>query len=121
MIEDVTKEFNGAIRSKFAIKPEILKFLLNHPRKAMCLENLCREIQICEKRALKIGFNIDEYKMLIRDIAFLFAERALKLAEEQAISSIERIRRETENNRIENAKETLKEYEGGIFKDIIEP
>lgn len=109
MITDVKKRFDRALVEKFKTLPDVLKFLIDHPRKKYCLDNLCAEIIRCEKGV--INFNAADYRDVIKSVAGMFALQALKKAEEDSLSSIEKIRRQSENDRFENAKELILELE----------
>lgn len=119
MIEQIRKIFDQTLVKKFGEKREILNFLINHPRKQICLENLCAQIQLAERKLLSIVFNVEIYKKTIHDIALMFAGQALRKAEEDQLSSIERIRREEQNRTIERANECVEEIEKGLSKKIL--
>lgn len=119
MRSDVEKIFDESLERVFGSSPNVLKFLKLHERKQICLNNLCAEIITCEKRSLI--FNAEHYREVIYEVAVnMFARKALEHAEQKAMSSAERGRREDEARRIEIAKEEIKEFEGGIYKSIIE-
>lgn len=90
MIREVTSEFNKWIHISFQHKREIVEFLWNHERKEKCINELCNQIKICEKKGKRIKFDVFEYKMVIKETAKLFARMALKKAEEDEVSKIER-------------------------------
>ena len=50
MIDAIQTRFDDWIKWKFKPLPEIIKFLLKHERKHICLENLCHEIKMIEIR-----------------------------------------------------------------------
>lgn len=121
MIAEVRELFDQALTNKFGTKKEILNYFLKHPRKELCITNLCEQIKECERRTYSFTFDSNLYRQTIKDVALMFASQALRKAEEDHLSSLERTRREEQNRRIERAKEEIQEFEGGIFKDIIEP
>lgn len=114
---DVRRLFDAALVEKFNQLPDVLNFLLKHERKKLCLDNLCAEIIRMNGR--KLLFELDTFKQVIETTADMFARKALKLAEENTLSSIERIRRQTESDRIKNAQEVMHELEkDGVIKKI---
>ncbi len=96
MRSEIKKIFDARIAEKFRTLPEVRKFLLTHERKEICIDNLCEQIQICERKLYSILFQAEDYKDTIHTVADMFCERALKKAEEDSISANERIRRMNE-------------------------
>lgn len=91
MKSDIEKIFNDHLTVKFQHKPEVLKYLLQNERKQVCLDNLCEQIILCEKRL--IIFDLTKWKFTITSTADMFALAALRVAEERALSPAERSRR----------------------------
>lgn len=118
MLSEVKIIFDEEIAKRFQSNEAVKNFLLRHERREICLNNLCAEISRIE--GLSINFNAEKYRYTIAQVVNMFATRALEVHEQKLLSNAERRRREDENRRIEIAKETLQEFEGGIFKDIIE-
>jgi hypothetical protein len=106
---DVRMLFDEALVEKFKHLPDVLQFLKTHERKKICVDNLCAEIIRMNGRKLLI--ELETFKMVIKDTAYMFAKKALQKAEEDTLSSVERIRRQTEADRIKNAQEVLHELE----------
>jgi hypothetical protein len=119
MIADVKKIFDQELTAAFGTNQNVLNFLIKHERKEICLNNLCANLISIEKRV--IVFNAEKYRYVIKNVAMMFADRALKVAEESALSKAERTRREDQSRQIEIAKETIQEFEGGIYKGILDP
>ncbi len=117
MRSDVEKRFNEALTDDFGKKPEILKFLKEHPRKKLCLDNLCEQIEIAERRTHQIIWNVKAYSHMIGSVARMFAKAAIGYAEEQQISSVEKIRRITESDRDAQLQGQLQEFikEGALI------
>jgi hypothetical protein len=114
---DVRRLFDEALVEKFKTMPEILNMLLKHERKKICLDNLCAEIIRMNGRRLL--FEVDTFKQVIETTAQMFARQALRKAEQDALSSIERIRLQTEADRIKNAQEVMHELQkDGIVAKI---
>lgn len=110
MKAEIEKIFDDHLREKFKATPEIVRFLIGHERKGICLENLCGQIEICERRQFNIGFNSKVYKRTIQDIGDMFASACLKHAEELALSSSERLRRITEGDKDKSIDEMVEEW-----------
>lgn len=114
---DVRRLFDDALVEKFKTIPEVLSFLKNHERKKVCIDNLCAEIIRMNGRKLLI--ELETFKEVVDTTAGMFARQCLKYAEQQSISSNEKIRRRTESDRIKDAQEVLHELEkDGIVKKV---
>jgi hypothetical protein len=111
MRADVLKIFDQFITDTFKAKPEVSRYLMNHERKNLCVDNLCEQIQIIERRRLKIVFDAAYYKRTIQDIARMFCNACLKHAEEKSLSSNERLRRIDEGNREADVKDMLNQWQ----------
>jgi hypothetical protein len=111
MISDIEKIFDLKLDDTFGKKPDVLNYLKNHERKNIVLENLSEQIKGCERANYSINFDVKKYHYTIDEIALFFARNALRYAEEQAVSRIERQRRIDEANKIEDAKEMMQELE----------
>lgn len=103
----VVKHFDAFIADTFKEKPEIKKFFIMHPRKNLCLDNLCEQIALCEKRTYSITFNAETYKRTIRDVARMFCTSALAQREQSQLSEAERARQTRENTRDEYVEEAI--------------
>lgn len=90
----VTDEFNKEVTRLFSNNPSILKFVLEHERKDLCINNIVKEIKLAEE---VINISKEHLKMLTKDFAVMFAKAALKLKEEQILSDAERARQIKEN------------------------
>lgn len=109
MRSDVESIFDGYIHRTFLEKPEIARFLLKHERKELCIQNLCEQIQGVERSRMSLTFTPSMYKKLIEDIARFFCQQALKQAEEQNLSSLEKLKRVTEAYRLEREEKEQEE------------
>ena len=88
----LASEFDKEITSMFKEKTEIRNFLLNHERKDLCINNLVTEVRKSEiNSAFKM--NKEHVITIAKEYAKTFSSAALKYAEEQAVSSLERERR----------------------------
>lgn len=102
MISEVKKEFDRFIEETFKEKHEIKKFLLRHERKDSCISNLCAELGKAEK---SIVFNVTKWRYAIREVAKMFCAQAIEHKTQQLLSSAEKLRRESEANKLNEAKE----------------
>lgn len=109
MIADVQKIFDAYLTTKLSPKPEILKFVLHHERKNLCLENLCGEIKVCEWKLGSQRFDLAKYKLTIEEVAKLFAATCLKAKGEELLTRNERIRRIDEASQYEELSKEIKE------------
>lgn len=102
---DVRKVFDETLVEKFKAQPDVLKFLIDHERKKVCLDNLCAEIIKMNGRRLLI--NIVDFKDVIKSVAGMFAHQALRKAEQDALSDLERIRLKVEASRLSTARDVI--------------
>jgi hypothetical protein len=109
MIEDVTKRFDLAIKTKFKDKPEIQSFLLKHERKNLCINRLCEQIVRSENYNIKI--HVQTYDSIIEDIAMMFARACLQKHEEEHYSSIKLQQIMAQHDHIKNAEAMIKDLE----------
>lgn len=86
---DVQRKFEEELGKIFPTKPEIGKFLARHERRELCLRNLCAQIVMAEQ-AMGGKFGRKQLDLLVKSTARLFAQAALKLAEERALSDIQK-------------------------------
>ena len=114
MIQDITKRFDKALSDMLDGHTEVKNFVLNHERKPVVLKNLCEQIMGCEKNLLV--FDVSRYQQVIDSTAGLFAKTAIGVAEQHAVSDLERQRRIDEQ---EKEKSILKDFEGEI-KEVTE-
>lgn len=90
-IERVRKRWDEAIRNKVGSEnKEVLKFLLRHERRAICIANVCNQIQIAEKRFGSRTLTNSEFNDLVDLCADLFASAALKAKEQELLSDAAR-------------------------------
>lgn len=111
MISDVTRIFDAYIVEMFADSPQVFKYLIGHERKRVCIERTCDEIQMCERKSWSIGWDVEKYRVVIRDMSKLFCMQALEHAEQAALSKAETARRITEAGRIDDIQAEFDEHE----------
>jgi len=97
--------FDKFLEETLAPKPEILKFVLNHERKDLVLNNLCDQILRAER--YNFNFNAEKYRFIIRSMAKTFATVCLEHHRQQALSSLEKIRIRNESENIQRAQEIM--------------
>lgn len=118
MEAEVIKEFEAVIMDIFKEKRDLQRFFLQHPRRQLFITNLCEQIDICEKRAYKITFEVREYKKTIRDMTKMFCQACLTHAEQKNMSESQRFAEERRLNAQENAVELIKDMvQEGLIQD----
>lgn len=113
---DIRALFDKALVQKFKDQSEVLKFLLDHERKRVCINRLCAEIIRMNGRKLLV--ELTYFEQVIETTANMFAFQALKKAEQDALSSIEKIRMRHDADTIERAKEVIREVEKDGLREI---
>lgn len=107
MITDIMPIFDGFIAEAFVTKPEIARFLITHERKKVCLERLCEQIRLCERRAFSITFDAQAYRKTIRDVAKMFCSQALEAHRQKNMTEAEKKQLRAENERDQYVDEYL--------------
>jgi len=111
MQAEVTKQFDKELTELFEDQPNVLSHLIYHERKPKVIESLCSQIKLCEREAYSLKFDKFKYRYVIKELAKYWASNAMRYAEEQAISRIEKQRRIDEANRIDEAQGLMDEME----------
>lgn len=106
----IEQKFDAALEKVFKEKREVLRFLHQHEVRPKCLDNLCEQIGIIERRNYKITFDVNDHTKLIREIAKMFAQAALNKHEHSLISQNEKKRLETEAGKDAEALGQIQEY-----------
>lgn len=105
---DVETIFNAAIDAAVKSKPEIHRFLFNHERKNMVIENLKKQIRETEwKNPLLLNSRI--INQLIEDIAKQFMERALEHKKQELMTQGERDLMVKQADKYKRAEEMLQD------------
>lgn len=118
MRSDIKKIFDQFIEEKFRPRPDLKRFFLNHPRKGICIDNLCEQIALCEKRIYSITFNSATYRDTIRQIAKMFCETALTQREQSLLSDAEKTRIRRHNEQDQRTDEVIEEMKkDGLIED----
>ncbi len=96
-MRDIIKPaFEGEINALFKDKPEIRKFIFNHERKELCINNLVKEIRLVELTMVKLDRG--RIQGLARDFARTFARLTLQRHKETNLTALQKrdIRKEKE-------------------------
>lgn len=110
----VAEYFDSWIIATF--KAENLRnYLLRHERKPICITRICEQIRIAELSNIRKRFDIWRYRQVVEACARMFADAALKHAEEQALSHAERMRRVDEASAMDNIKAEFDEMEKEVL------
>jgi len=107
MIQKIKERFDLKIKEVLKPKPEVMKFVLNHERKDIVLNNLCEQIQACERGI--ISFDTTKYNQVIDSVATFFSQAALQVKEADLVSYLEKQRRIDEQVKIENLEKIYNE------------
>jgi len=86
----VTTAFNSQLDKVFNDRREVLHFLNNHERKNVCLSNIVQEVKKTERATYKLKRS--DLEFIGKEYANTFANAALKHAEQQAVSDLEKLR-----------------------------
>ena len=108
MLQTVTVLFDTYIKSKLDQKPEVMKAVLNHERKQVCLQNLCAQIKAVE--AINPAWNKGLMIKTVDSVADLFMKSVLEHWKQSAMSELVRKQKTAEADKMANANEVLEEY-----------
>jgi len=91
MLKNILLEsFDNRIKDVFEVKqPNVCKFLLNHERKNVCINNMLKLVTDAEKLS---PLKKEDVQYVARSYADTFSNAALTFEEQNAISEIERSR-----------------------------
>jgi len=81
----ITEEFDLQLNELLKTNPEVLKFILNHERKHLCINNLVKEILHAENKIPRL-ITQETIQTISKDFAIMFAKTAIKLKAEQMLS-----------------------------------
>jgi hypothetical protein len=110
----VAQYFDSWIIATFKAE-NIRNYLLRHERKANCIARICEQIRIAELSNIRQRFDVWRYRQVVEACAKMFADAALRFAEEQAISNAERARRIDEASAMDNIKAEFDEMEKEVL------
>lgn len=111
MLLDVKIMFDDALRSILPEatrnRAEMVRFLLEHERKPLAVNNLCAQILIAEKRT-KLRMDQTKLKLLVFTSAKMFAQAAVNSKIQQMLSPAEKKRIESEKSQYDEIKSAVK-------------
>lgn len=115
LLLDVSTEFNRYVKEKIAGMPtdsreQLEKFILNHERRDLFLNNVCDQIMRYEHR-FKNRITRKGRDQIIEMAAQMFIDNAIKHYADQNISECERLAREREQSEWDEVQETVDEME----------
>jgi len=88
----IATTFNREVETLFESNEQIKRFILDHERKELCIDNIAKEIRIAELGSVfKVKTNHVEF--VAKEYAKTFSRAALQAAEEKSVSEMEKIRR----------------------------
>ncbi len=111
---DITINFDKACASLIPDDPELLRFVKNHERKNLVLNNLCKQVLQVERQ---LGSKITPgvRNNLILEVARMFVEAAKKAHEKKQMSAAELTRQSRKSEPFEEMGEILKDGGGKVF------
>lgn len=121
MLLDVRVKFDNAIRAKFALEPDKLKYVMNHERKNFVLNNLCHQIVLAEK-TIKQKLMGKMYDHLISSVANSFADLCILHRKESFMTENEKAQIAKDraiHDDIEAEQEDLKKFLKKTPKDKV--
>jgi hypothetical protein len=116
MYHDVKRRFEEEITKRLSLKPEVLKFVLNHERKDVCLKNLCEQIEKCERQSFQILFDAKKYASVIKSVAVLFAKAVILHKEEKMMTEGARLKQISDHSKMQRAEEYMIDLENEAFR-----
>jgi hypothetical protein len=120
MTNDLRKQFDHWIVSKFETMPDVRDMLMNHERKNAVLETMATQIRLFELGNWKDHNRAVMYrKLIVETVADMFSRTALEYAEQQALSDLEKSRLRSEATRIEDLKEQFAEMQKDATTDVV--
>lgn len=113
----VEKRFDGYLKHKLGKKPDILRFVLNHERKHVCIDNICNQIQIMERKPNMMA-NTKRVAYIIDNMADFFAKVAIEQRIQYMKSDIEKKQITAQADRIKEAEGMVKELEDDVNRPV---
>lgn len=104
----VEREVDRNIDSIFKTKPEIARFLKNHPKKPTFIQNLTKELYVADNRAV-LRSGMEQLAKTIRLMTKTFCEVALEQARQASLSQAERSRITAQADKVKNAEELIRD------------
>jgi hypothetical protein len=101
----IEKTFDDFIKKNFEGHEEVIKFLIRHERKNLCISNLDKEIYKLEYTHIRL--DLAKLTEVINSFAHMFAKTALLCKEQELASYTEKMRLEREYRANQELKEEL--------------
>lgn len=89
LLLEVTTAFDKALKRLHPERSDIADFLVNHERKGMCLDRLCKQI-IGAERLMGARFRRKQLDTLIAGVAEMFSTAAIKHRDEAFMNDIQK-------------------------------
>lgn len=103
--------FNDELKRVFETKPTMLDFLTKHERKNMCIDNICHQVILSERRAKNHLADINNLERFVRDLARIFASTCIEHKKEELLTSLARQGKISEINRISELEKKWDSYQ----------
>ena len=111
MREIIATAFDKEVKVLFSTNEEIRKYILNHERKALCIDNITREMKEIEfKNAIKL--DTPRIESLSKEFARSFSKISLNYVEEKSKSDLQK--------RQERKDQEESDYFDKLFNDEID-
>lgn len=106
----VKKGFDRHLKEMFGQKPDILKWILSHPRRELFEKNLCQEIRLAE---FKFGarMNVAKLNLLITHGCNLFADCCINNKTKEMMSAAELKRHEQKAGELKDTQGLVDDME----------
>jgi len=88
----IATTFDNEVKSLFSDNETLRRFVLDHERKNLCIDNISKEIRIAELGSV-VDIKTSHVEFVAKEYAKTFSKMALKQAEEKSVSQMERSRR----------------------------
>lgn len=108
LIEYVTDQFEGQIKHDYKGFPERKKYILNHERKKVCINNLCNEITKWENQ-IDGDLRKEQIRTLAREYGKTFSKLVLRHRKESRMSSTEKSERIRKANQMNELRAEIDE------------
>lgn len=110
---DVVRDFDICVNELLKDRPEILRFIQNHERRQVILNNVCHQVQVYERK-YKNRLDLRTKRKIIAASAQIFINTAIKQREQSNWSEAKQI---GEQRKVWEKKE-LQEEMSKILKEV---
>jgi len=105
LLFDVTTQFNKQIKELIK-NPEQQKYLLEHERRTLVIDNICNQVLYYEKKYTS-KLDLKQRDIVINEAVKMFAHAALEHHKQQQMSQLKRTILENEQNEIQETKKYI--------------